>query len=160
VCSSDLGVVAMRMPGDLSTRVIPGGRPAGHDHFWDRAISRRSFIRGSAALTGMALAATALPVGVAGAAPASAAPPWPKPIPGGLDLSEFGGPLIHIYPPAPGQELITITDFNGAFGAAEIQGLGTDTDGATRAFDVDMRFMQGAYVGTDGRRAEGTFGFI
>ena len=30
----------------------------------------------------------------------------------------------------------------------------------TYAFDVDMRFMQGLYVGTDGRLRRGNFGFV
>lgn len=34
------------------------------------------------------------------------------------------------------------------------------SDGSTYSFDCDMRFMQGAYIGTDSRLARGTFGFI
>ena len=40
------------------------------------------------------------------------------------------------------------------------RGLGVDSDGQTRAFDVDMRFLQGEFVGEDGRHATTTFGFI
>jgi hypothetical protein len=149
----------MRVPGDLSRATVVSSR-GGHDHFWHRALSRRAFMRGSAAAAGLVVAARTTPFGVASAAPASQ--PLPQPIPGGLNLADLGGPdlLLHIFPPAPGMELITITDFNGLVGAAEIQGLGTDTDGATRAFDVDMRFMKGEYVGANGRHAEATFGFI
>jgi hypothetical protein len=51
----------------------------------------------------------------------------------------------------------SITDFNGVVGAAETQG--TANRGAFN-FDADMRFMQGLYVGTDGRLRQGSFGFI
>jgi hypothetical protein len=150
----------MRVPADLSPFDGTTVGHARHEHFWDRAVSRRSFIRGSAAVTGLALAVGTTPLGVAAASPASLPPP--QPIPGGINLADFGGPdlLLHLFPPAAGSELITITDFNGAMGAAEVQGLGTDTDGATRAFDVDMRFMQGEYISAKGRHAYATFGFI
>jgi hypothetical protein len=49
------------------------------------------------------------------------------------------------------------TDFNGTAGAAHIRG--TANSGAYN-FDADMRFMQGTYVGIDGRVQRGTFGFI
>jgi hypothetical protein len=145
----------MQLPRNLSTRKNRGA----HDHFWDRAVSRRSFMRGSAAVTGLAMSTRLGLIGRAAAAPANAVP---NPIPGGFNLSDFGGPdlFLHVTPPAAGSELITITDFNGAIGAAEIQGLGTDNNGATKAFDVDMRFMQGEFVGADGRHAHATFGFI
>jgi hypothetical protein len=149
----------MRVPGDLTSSTIVSSH-RGHDHFWDRALSRRAFMRGSAAAAGLIVAARATPFGIAAAAPASQ--PLPQPIPGGLNLADLGGPdlLLHVFPVAPGSELSTIFDFNGVVGAAEIQGLGTDTDGATRAFDVDMRFMKGEYMGANGRHAEATFGFI
>ena len=153
---------SMRIPQSLEARRASwaSSGSGGHDHFWQRAISRRAFMRGSAAATGVALAARTMPFMAAAAAPASA--PAARPIPGGFNLADFGGPdlFLHVNPPAPGFELITVTDFNGAFGAAEIRGLGTDTDGQTRAFDVDMRFMQGEYIGEGGRHAEATFGFI
>ena len=122
-------------------------------------LSRRRFLIGSAALGGAAWALAAAP---AGAANKVLGPPAPRPIPGGFNLADFGGPdlLLHVFPPAPGFELSTITDFNGAVGATEIRGLGRDSDGATRAFDVDMRFLQGEFVGEGGRHATATFGFI
>ncbi len=63
-------------------------------------------------------------------------------------------------PPAVGFEMSTITDFNGVVGAAEIQGAAKGSDGTTYSFDADMRFMQGLYVGTDGRLRRGSFGFV
>jgi hypothetical protein len=151
----------VQLPLDLSTNSERSlFLRSGHEHFWDRAVSRRSFVRGSAAAAGLVLAAKATPFAKAAAAQTS--PPQPKPIPGGLNLADLGGPnlVLHVFPPAPGNELITIFDFNGQFGAAEIQGLGTDSDGKTRAFDVDMRFMKGAYIGANGQHAQATLGFI
>jgi hypothetical protein len=122
-------------------------------------MSRRRFLAGSAVVGGTAWTLATAP---AGAVNQILGPPTPRPIPGGLNLADFGGPdlLLHVFPPAPGFELATITDFNGAVGAAEIRGLGTDSDGATRAFDVDMRFLQGEFVGEGGRHATAAFGFI
>jgi hypothetical protein len=54
------------------------------------------------------------------------------------------------------KEPSTMTDFNGFIGAVEIQGTGT----GGLLFDVDMRFMEGAYVGVDSRVHQGTFGFV
>ena len=54
----------------------------------------------------------------------------------------------------------TITDFDGVIAAGEIQGRARGSDGSRYTFDTDMRFMQGTYVGTDGRRRTGSFGFV
>jgi hypothetical protein len=56
--------------------------------------------------------------------------------------------------------MATITDFNGVVGAAELQGTASGSDGSSYTFDTDMRFMQGSYVGLDGRVYEGAFGFV
>jgi hypothetical protein len=66
----------------------------------------------------------------------------------------------HVLPPAIGFEMATITDFNGVVGAAEIQGTARGSDDSHYAFDTDMRFMQGVYVGTDGRLRQRSFAFI
>ena len=88
----------------------------------------------------------------------------PKPIPGGLSLSTFGpvpvDPDVHVLPPAIGFEMSTITDFNGTIAATEIQGTASGSDGSHWFFDVDMRFMDGEYVGEDGKHHHGTFGFV
>jgi len=89
----------------------------------------------------------------------------PRPIPGGIRPFGPGTELFHIFPIAPGVELSTSTDFHDASGGAEVQGKGTATNtdtGATSSlsFDVDMRFMQGVYVGMDGEKHRGTFSFI
>ena len=87
----------------------------------------------------------------------------PRPIPGGLDGTFRpvpSDPFVHVLPPAVGFEMSTITDFNGIVAATEIQGTARGSNGTTYAFDVDMRFMQGLYVGTDGRLRRGSFGFV
>jgi hypothetical protein len=87
----------------------------------------------------------------------------PRPIPGGFD-ENFNmvprHPLIHILPPALGFEMSTITNFQGVIAGCEIQGRARGSDGSTYTFDTDMRFMQGTYVGMDGRRRTGSFGFV
>jgi hypothetical protein len=45
-------------------------------------------------------------------------------------------------------------------GASEIRGTAHGSDGTAYDFDADMRFMRGVYVGLDGRKHQGTFGFI
>jgi hypothetical protein len=69
-------------------------------------------------------------------------------------------PFIHVMPPAVGLEMSTITDFNGVIAAGEIRGTAHGSDGTSYTFDADMRFMQGTYISMDGRRREGSFGFV
>jgi hypothetical protein len=87
----------------------------------------------------------------------------PRPIPGGFD-ENFNpvpkDPFIHILPPAIGFEMSAITDFRGTIAAGETQGVAQGSDGSRYTFDTDMRFMQGQYVGRDGRRRWGSFGFV
>lgn len=87
----------------------------------------------------------------------------PRPIPGGLDQNFNlvpADPFVHVLPPGIGFEMSTITDFNGVIGASETRGTAQGSDGTTYSFDCDMRFMRGVYVGLDGRRHNGSFGFI
>jgi hypothetical protein len=127
--------------------------PVGHDHFWERALSRGGLVKGA----GVLMATSLLLPGLARAGGnATSAAPSPIPAnPGFLGL--------HVYFPVEGSEPATIFDFNGFCGVAELQGTGTLTmDGESRpaVFDVDNRFMTGEYVGADGRMHHGTFGFI
>src|SRR6476660_9613082 len=99
----------------------------------------------------------------------NAGPVWawggaqPRPIPGGFD-ENFNPvpdhPFIHVLPPALGFEMSTITDFRGRIAAGETQGTARGSDGSTYSFDTDMRFMEGTYIGRDGRRRSGSFGFV
>jgi hypothetical protein len=89
----------------------------------------------------------------------------PKPIPGGLLIGNPitltpANPDVHVLPPAVGFEMSTITDFNGTVAAADIQGTASGSDGSSWLFDADMRFMDGEYVGEDGKHHHGTFGFV
>lgn len=120
--------------------------------------------RGQALRRGAAAVGAVGAVGMLDAAPAFA---WwgaqPRPIPGGFDES-FNPvpkhPFIHVLPPALGFEMSTITDFRGKIAAGETQGTARGSDGSTYSFDTDMRFMQGTYVGRDGRTRDGAFGFV
>ncbi len=95
---------------------------------------------------------------------AKGTPADPRPIPGGFTIPDFqmvpSNADIHVLPPAAGFEMSTITDFAGIVGASETQGSAVGSDDTTYTFDADMRFMQGEYVGLDGRHHNGTFGFI
>ena len=120
--------------------------------------SRAEFLRWSAGAIG---AAAGIPL--LEASPAVAATAGPKPIPGGFSASFTpvpSNPAAHVFQPLKGGELNTIGDFNGFVAATEIQGMATGSDGSKYSFDTDMRFMQGSYVGTDGKLAHGTFGFV
>lgn len=95
----------------------------------------------------------------------------PNPIPGFVaPFAPFGTlihhnplkattPLAHISDPSQ------ITDFDGFVGLTHIQGHGVGTDtmtGATStlAFQADMGFSQGKFIGTDGHQHRGTLAFV
>jgi hypothetical protein len=137
--------------------------PGGIERAVGRAVTERTsrgqVLRRGAVAVG-ALSSLSL-VDVAPALAASGA--QPKPIAGGLDqnfMPVTHDPFIHVLPPALGFEMSTITDFRGTIAAADIQGTAHGSDGSSYTFDADMRFMQGRYVGRDGRRRWGSFGFI
>jgi len=146
------------------------GTPLRHRHI--PVMSRRSFMQAAGAAGGLALASRWLWPTVASAAPNALA--TPKPIPEFLTGSVFGDPsnihLLHILPPIGPQngqyvEPGTIFDFNGALGRCHVigTGVGTPTTANPKGaynFDVDMGFMQGDFVGTDGKKRHGTFGFV
>jgi hypothetical protein len=82
----------------------------------------------------------------------------PVPIPPNPDFLGFrvsGG---------PGAEPSSIFNFRGTVGLGMVHGVGTGTDGegneTSLIFDSDNRFMQGEYIAADGKRREGTFGFV
>jgi hypothetical protein len=92
------------------------------------------------------------------------ATPLPIPLPLALAASPFGGPDIYqnFQGPADAQPLFgnepnQITNFNGFYGGARVQGTGTDGGGNTLLWDADLRFMKGDYQALDGNLYHGTF---
>ncbi len=144
-------------------RSHPSHRHTGHAHFWERAraqgISRGQFIRAASGATAAALGSGLWLPGLAHADSGTAAP---LPIPGTLPGTPF-----HVVLPGPvdlGHEPSLITDFNGFIGLANVDGTGTGTNASgastTLVFDLDVRFMDGVYIGVDGKTHAGTFGFV
>jgi hypothetical protein len=94
----------------------------------------------------------------------------PNPIPGGVTALKPYGIFVHHNPLNPTTLLANIsdpsqiTDFDGFVGLTHIRGGGTGTDsmGATTrlAFQADMGFSQGKFIGTDGQQHRGTFVFV
>jgi hypothetical protein len=155
---------ALDNPATVKVEIV-----AGHDHFWERAFSRRNFITGAAGATGLAVSSgLGLPAalmhaqtGLAGVAQSCSSAP--KPIRGGIQPFGPGTEVFHVFaPPGPGTEPSTITDFEGAIGVAVVHGNGTGSvSGKTSPlfYSVDVRFMKGAYLAEDGNTHEGTFAF-
>lgn len=137
-----------------------------------KGVSRRNLIRGAAG-------ATAVGVGVLCPNPAHAwqdedkrcRGPLLKPIPGGVvPFKPFGVP-VHHNPLNPAVSLpdisdpSQITDFDGLVGLTHIRGGGTGTDTTTGvvtplAYQADMGFGQGKFIGIDGSQHHGTFVFV
>jgi len=141
----------------------------GHDHFWQRALSRRQLLVGSAGVVG---AAVASPFGTALAKAAAPGTGQPNPIPGGTQIDGLG--FFHFYFPTTSNPVgattvvengsgdpSTITDFNGFIGLGDFAGgTGKDQSNTTLYWAADVRFMDGEYVGTDGRHRQGAFAFV
>src|SRR6266487_5258041 len=144
--------------GQITGPSRDGPRHFGHAHFWERAMmSRRKFIGAAAGTTGAILAS-----GLWMPKLALAAGSDPNPIPGGIVV---GGQLFHVFLLGEGNEPSTITDFKGFVGVADVQGTGTGINTRTGShetltYDTDVRFMQGIYIGMDGKQHSDTFGFI
>jgi hypothetical protein len=139
-------------------------------------LTRRQFLKAGAAAAALAAGST---IGNPQAALASQkkSASDPRPIPYGTPFLYPDPTIFHVE--APGYPLpnppfdtnpatndpSTITDFNGFIGLAYVGGQGTHHDLVTNQttslyWEVDMRFMVGEYVGQDGRRHHGTFGFV
>ena len=102
--------------------------------------------------------------------------PAPSPIPGGFNARKAFGPrfpneFFHLFLPGPGSEPSTIFNFQGKVAILNIHGTGTRTElnpdtgvpvntTPNLPFATDVRFMQGTYVGVDGREQQGTFAFF
>jgi len=95
----------------------------------------------------------------------------PSPIPGGVAPFAPFAIFVHHNPLNPAVPLANIndpsqiTDFNGFVGLTHIRGGGTGTDTTSGvstplAFQADMGFSQGEFVGSDGSRHEGAFAFV
>src|ERR1700716_298586 len=125
----------------------------GHDHCWQRAMSRRQFLGTTAAATA-AVATSSMWFPVL----ADASGRDPVPIPGGF----FPG--YHAFL-GPGVEPSSIFNYRGTTGVAAVQGTGTawNTEtGKSKTVNLhsDNRVMRGAYIGLDGEEHKGTVGFI
>jgi hypothetical protein len=105
-------------------------------------------------------------LGVTELAHAQAGSGEPKPITGGV--LAFGVPVHHFplslsvgKPLSEINDPSEITDFNGFVGGVHIRGAGTGTGFATPlAYQTDMGFMQGEFIGEDGEHHNRTFVFI
>ena len=140
--------------------------------FQQKCVSRRNLIRGAA---GAALGTRLLHPNSAYAwqedDDKGCRGPKINPIPGGVvPFKPFGVP-VHHNPLNPAVALADIsdpsqiTDFDGLLGLTHIRGGGTGTDTATGvatplAYQADMGFGQGKFIGSDGRPHRGTFAFV
>jgi hypothetical protein len=153
----------------MSLRPIPSAlipkhfaQHQGHEHFWQRAFSRRQFLGGAVGSAAVVAGSGLIDSRIVAA---HDKPGIPKPIPGGIQPGGPGTPLFHVQFLGLGVENSTITDFNGSIGATDVQGTGVGTNLVTGKktellFDTDMRFMKGTFVGTDGHVHHATFGFV
>ena len=129
------------------------------DHYARHNLSRRAFVGGAAAATGITVGSSLLwpAAGSAAAHPNRA----PKPTVATLKVN---GITFHVSSFGPGMDPSSITDFKGFVGVADVRGKGiaTHPNGRTETllFDTDMRFMTGVYVAQDGKTYRGTFGFV
>lgn len=139
------------------------GLHMGHSHLWQHGFSRRQLLKTAAGTAGLGMISG---LGMPKLAHAQAHSGEPKPITGGvlafgvavhhfpLALS-VGKPLSEINDPSE------ITDFNGFVGGTHIRGAGTGTGfDSPLAFQTDMGFMQGEFIGEDGEHHHRTFVFI
>ena len=166
--------------GDSRTTPQPSdqGLHVGHTHGWERGFSRRRFFHAAAGATALAFGS-----GLSSRALAQDDDnghdeplPEPKPVPGGIDLSELGlAPpydFIHQFSPGPegvvlpftqvplqglNVEPSTITEFKGASALAYHVGKAKGSDGKTYNLETDIRVMEGRYVSVKGKRRHGTF---
>jgi hypothetical protein len=139
--------------------------------FQEKWLSRRGLIRGAAgAVLGAGLAPPKLVYAREEDDDSENGCVAPNPIPGGVVGLKPFGIFIHHNPLNPATPLANIsdpsqiTDFDGFVGLTHIRGggMGTDATGAmTRlAFQADMGFSQGKFIGTDGQQHRGTFAFV
>jgi hypothetical protein len=78
--------------------------------------------------------------------------PWPADVPAAP--KSF---VLFDFLPGPGRWVSTVDNFDGIVAVANIQGTGKDNKGNTLAWEVDIRAMQGIYIGRNRRTSRGTF---
>jgi hypothetical protein len=128
-------------------------------------LSRRTFLQSAAGTAGLALTASLGMPRLAHAKDHDRDNNQPKPIPGGASPL---GISIHHFPVQPTAIPISaltepsqITDFNGLVGLNRIRGAGRGSGFADPlAFQADMGFMSGKYIGEDGESHNGVYVFI
>lgn len=147
------------------------GQQASQFHEKDHGFSRRTLIR-SAAGTALGASLFSPKFGYADDdQDERTACVGPNPIPGGVTALSPFGIFVHHNPLNPATPLANIsdpsqiTDFDGFVGLTHIRGGGTGTDTTTGvttrlAFQADMGFSQGRFIGTDGRQHQGTLAFV
>lgn len=136
--------------------------------FQEKWLSRRGLIRGVAGtVLGAGLAAPKLVYARDEDDDRENGCVGPNPIPGGVVGLKPYGIFIHHNPLNPAKALADIndpsqiTDFDGFVGLTHIRGGGTDMGTGNRlAFQADMGFSQGKFIGTDGQQHRGTFAFV
>lgn len=136
--------------------------------FQEKWLSRRNLIRGAAGtVLGAGLAAPKLAYARDEDDDSEKGCVAPNPIPGGVVGLKPYGIFIHHNPLNPAKALADIsdpsqiTDFDGFVGLTHIRGGGTDIGTGNRlAFQADMGFSQGKFIGTDGQQRRGTFAFV
>ena len=87
----------------------------------------------------------------------------PRPIPGGFDDTFTPVPSNPVHPRAAAPGRVRDVDDHRLHRCCRRAGdprSARGSDGSVYGFDTDMRFMQGTYVGLDGRLRKGSFGFI
>ena len=139
------------------------GLHMGHSHIWQHVFSRRQLMKTAAGTAGLGMISG---LGVPELAHAQAGSGEPKPIPGGV--LPFGVPVHHFplslsvgKPLSEINDPSEITDFNGFVGGVHILGEGNGTGFDTPlAFQTDMGFMQGEFIGEDGEHHNRTFVFV
>jgi hypothetical protein len=96
----------------------------------------------------------------------------PRPIEGGFEVADE---TFHVFAPGPPTitlpftgfplggvdvETSTITDFNGFAAIAFHVGQARGSDGVIYNLETDMRAFEGEFIGEDGAKHYGTFGFV
>ena len=145
-----------------------GDARIGHDHFWERGLTRRQLVGRAVGAVGAVATSSAWLPAVAGAA--RPVPGLPRAIPGGTTVDGLG--FHHFYFPTDnpfstqtvangGGDPSSITDFDGFIGLGEFSGgTGKDGSGTGMFWGGDLRFMAGEFIDRAGRHRQGAFAFV